>query len=287
VGASTWKTESGFQLAPRNMSAQTERRLKRMLGAARLTQNALVRENQHVNMRNAATTFSSKESRHLTCSRVVSKDQLVPSKLMEMNRTEVYRLLKGHQERLAVAECLRSHDWQLPYEACQKALGRSVDWELYKNLTRSKALPKLPKVKTVRLPLSSVNYQFSKIEVTDRVIELQLIAFDQRALLEFELPVKLYELHSGFEKIARPTIRLTPSGELIFDFSFVERSEVDELEALQDSPIGFDQGKVRVIVGARGTTELVQSVHTDRDARRTAVLDAEIGRLLNKRAKGL
>jgi transposase len=265
------------------MSEQTERRIKRMLNAARSMQNALVRENEHVNVRDAATTFSSKESRNLSCSRRISRDQLVPSKLLEINRTEAYRLIKGHQERQAVASCLQAHAWQLPYEACKKLLGNPVDYELYKNLMRSQRLPRLPKVKTVRLPLSSVNYQFSQIAVEGRLIQLELVAFDRRVTLEFEIPAKLYELHANFEKITRPTLRLTPHGELHFDFSFVERSELGEPSS--DTPIGFDLGKARVIVGVRGTTELVQSVHTDRDARKLAVIDAEIARLMSKRAR--
>lgn len=263
------------------MSAHTEQLLKRMLNAARLTQNTLIRENAQVNVRDAETTFSSKESRGLSCSRSVSKDQLVPSKLMEMNRTEAYRLLKGHQERLAVASCLQGHAWQLPFEACKKLLGPAVDYELYKNLTRSRKLPRLPNVKTVRLPLSSVNYQFSEISFEGKLIKLKLIAFDRRITLEFVIPDKLYELHENSEKITRPTLRLTPEGDLHFDFSFVERSDLEEPGS--DLPIGFDLGMNRAVVGARGTTELVQSVHTDRDERKLTIIETEIDRLKQKR----
>ena len=259
-------------------SKQAESLLKRMLRESTRRQNSAIRANLFIDCTDY-TKFSSSAARDLDLPIPLTPGRLATSRVDEMDRSEAYRLLGAYQKRLALAEFLKSAKWRASFEECKANFGW-IDYQLYRNLLRAGALPKVPRIESAVIPLSKSDVQFARLSLVGTTIRLDRFAlWDRWADLTFEIPEKLAQLHPNLSKVTRPNIRLL-NDEVVFDF--VLRENVESEIIAVSSTLGVDLGvekpfaAARVYSDGRYSEEFIPSVFTERQSRTAAKLSNEI-----------
>ena len=259
-------------------SKQTSSLLKRMLRESTRRQNAAIKANLTVDC-TSYTKFSSSAARELDLPIPQSPGRLAASRVDEMDRSEAYRLLGAYQQRLALAQFLKSTKWLASFEECKAEFGW-IDYQLYRNLLRAGSLPKVPRIESAVIPTAKSDVQFTRLSLSDTTITLERFAlWDRWVDLTFEIPDKLAYLHPRLMKVTRPNIRLL-NGEVVFDF--VLRETVEPEIAASTSTLGIDLGvekpfsAVRVYSDGRYSEEFLPSVFTERQSAAASKLSSEI-----------
>lgn len=201
----------------------------------------------------------------------------------EMTRSETRRILSTWQHRCQVARVLDEHDYDLDYSARPEDL-RFVKQQLWENVKRSKKTPALPRIKSVRLPLSKSSTQYSWIYQEGPRIELYLTTIEGDCLLVFELPDKVYQQYSK-AKVCRPDLVLSENDELSFVFSleFDAPKTVSSISQI----VGLDLGLARayaasVVSGTEVYSFQSESLEVYRDRCSLAKIDEKIKAISSK-----
>jgi transposase len=260
--------------------------LRKMLSESAIIQQAGTIANQTVDC-TEKTLYSNAAARSFTLPIQPAKERLQKYNVKVMDSSEVHRLLTVWQQRSALATYLESTNWTATFAETVVQF-KWVDYQLYENIKRSRALPALPKIKNARIPVAKSAVQFCGLPIlNDRKLTLPRFAlWDREVNLHFEIPKKLLELHPRITKITRPTIFLK-DGQVTFDFTFEEPVALEE--PVCDSVVGLDIGKVKIFAAVRVysdgrlSEELTPSIHTERHLERIKKLDLEIDRLALKR----
>lgn len=257
---------------------KAETLLKKMLRESTIRQNAALKANMTIDC-TVKTKFSNTAARKLILPIPATEDRLAKFNVGEMDRSEVYRILSSYQKRLNLAKFLRNTKWLASFDDCKQSLGWT-DYELYKNVLRSRKLPVLPRINSAILPISKSGNNFANLSFANSTIVLEKFAlWDQRVDLIFNIPEKLQRLHPNLDKITRPNIRLL-DGEVVFDF--VIRENVESEQIILTSTLALDLGvsksfsAVRVYSDGRYSEELIPSIFTNRQSKSADKLSREI-----------
>lgn len=261
---------------------------RRMLDESRDIQQAGILANQAVNC-TEKTKFSNAAARNLSLPTLPSVERLQKFNVKAMDASEVHRMLTVWQKRSALASYLMSTNWTATFAETVTAF-RWVDYQLYENMKRSQAIPALPKIMNVRIPVSKSAAQFCGLPILEgQNLTLPRFAlWDREVNLHFIIPQKLLVLHPNITKITRPTIFLK-NGAVTFDFTFEEPIAPESQRC--DSVVGLDIGKTKILSAARVYTdgriseELISSVHTERHLERIEKLDRQIALVAAKRIR--
>jgi transposase len=264
--------------------------LRKMLEESKLIQQAGITANQTIDC-TEKTQFSNAAARSFVLPVTPTKDRLQKYNVKVMDSSEVHRLLTVWQQRSALAAYLKSTNWTATFaETVVEFKDKWLNYQLYENIKRSRALPALPLIKNVRIPVAKSAVQFCGLPILEgRKLTLPRFAlWDREVNLHFEIPQKLIELHPRITKFTRPTIFLK-NDEVLFDFTFEEPVNIEQ--PVCDSVVGVDIGKakifaaVRVFSDGRLSEELTPSVYTERHLEIIKKLDLEIGRIALKRSR--
>lgn len=235
--------------------------------------------------------FSSADSRSLP-KPSYPPGSVVPSKRVEIDRSEAQRLLPSFQERVEIAKDLQTFGWDSDFKWFKAKTDRPyLKFNLFKNIKSCGEIPKTPEIKSVRIPSSKADNSFLKIDwnIEEKRIKIEDMALlDQRISLLFTIPEKFLENHSGeIRKISRPTIRLDGrSNKAVFDFTLFE--EIETTDNYKDSVLGVDVGvnkmvsMARVYKDGRYSEEFTTSKETDRLTKKIRRDNLELDRKRSK-----
>lgn len=239
------QTMSSYRLSPiasRGLELETIiDSLKTQLRFERKRQQATICHNKNVDC-TAKTQYSNAAARELISLKKTPKKSFRRQyNWDEMTRAETYRLLSTYQQRLAIAKTLQKHDWKLDYidRPEEHKYVKNQEWN---NLQASRKLPTLPRVKSVRLPLSKSDNHAYNLDQQDNKLTLYLGTLKGDCALEFELPSKVLAQYKG-RKVSRPDIVLDANDNLSFVFSIDANSPKDKGKVTQS--LGVDIGIVR------------------------------------------
>ena len=211
----------------------------------------------------------------------------------EMAQREVSRLLTALKERVEIAEILEQNNWDMSYENLVEELGKKkyLNFELYKNILRSKKVPTLLEIKNPRICFGFTNTDFAdKPYIEDNYIVWNNVTlFDKNYTLLFKIQNKLLFSYRNIKKVSKPTMRIDKETlEVMFDFTIYSEAAVEP--EFTNKTLGVDLGQVETItcseIDENGIlqTEYLESWYSSNHSKKLAKLEKELY-FVNKKYK--